>query len=140
MIEQDEKTFSLEELSALTETPPRTVRFYIQRGLLDRPDGVGRGARYGVGHARRLMEIRKWKDAGLSLERIHDILVGSGQTEVPPRARKAGDLEVVSRLILKDGVELLIEPKAAGLSVEDVRTLAQGVLDLLAEITSGKQD
>ncbi len=52
----------------------RTVRYYIQKGLVDRPEGVGKGAFYSHTHLEQLLAIRKWKTAGLSLERIQDIL------------------------------------------------------------------
>lgn len=38
------KTFTLEELCALVEMDKRKIRFYIQKGLVDRPEGTGKGA------------------------------------------------------------------------------------------------
>ena len=64
------QTYSLQELAALVELPERTVRYYIQLGLVDRPEGETRAARYGERHLEQLLEIRKWQRAGLSLERI----------------------------------------------------------------------
>ena len=40
-----EQLFTLDELGSLVDLPRRTVRYYIQIGLLDKPAGVGRGAR-----------------------------------------------------------------------------------------------
>ena len=40
------KTFTLDEIAALAELPRRTVRYYIQSGLVDRPQGIGKGASY----------------------------------------------------------------------------------------------
>ena len=40
------KAFTLDDISALAELPRRTVRYYIQSGLIDRPQGVGKGAYY----------------------------------------------------------------------------------------------
>ena len=42
----ESKTFTLDEIAALAELPRRTVRYYIQSGLIDRPQGVGKGAYY----------------------------------------------------------------------------------------------
>ena len=36
--------FSLDEIAALAELPKRTVRYYIQIGLVDRPEGAAKGA------------------------------------------------------------------------------------------------
>ena len=38
------KKFSLEELSELTGISRRTIRFYIQKGLMNGPEGEKRGA------------------------------------------------------------------------------------------------
>ena len=44
------KTFTLDELATLAELPRRTVRYYIQCGLVDRPQGIGKGALYTERH------------------------------------------------------------------------------------------
>jgi DNA-binding transcriptional MerR regulator len=54
----------------------RTVRYYIQKGLVDRLEGVGKGAFHSRSHLEQLLSIRKWKAAGLSRERIQEILTG----------------------------------------------------------------
>ena len=45
------ETLTLDELAALVDLPKRTVRYYIQLGLVDRPEGETRAARYGPRHA-----------------------------------------------------------------------------------------
>ena len=39
-----EKTYTLDELSSLTAVPKRTIRFYVQSGLVPKPEGANRGA------------------------------------------------------------------------------------------------
>jgi DNA-binding transcriptional MerR regulator len=140
-MKEPSRIFTLDELSALSELPRRTVRYYIQIGLLDRPAGVGRGAHYSQHHLEKLLEIRKWTRAGLSLERIRELLSpasdGAPVPPVPPR--HAGSVEVWSHVVLGDGVELAVEPKRAGLSPEQVRALAQGVSELYAKIQSEEE-
>ena len=41
---ETKKKFSLEELSELTGISRRTIRFYIQKGLMNGPEGEKRGA------------------------------------------------------------------------------------------------
>ena len=43
-------TFTIDELAALTKVPSRTIRFYQARGILDRPERVGRKAVYTRAH------------------------------------------------------------------------------------------
>ena len=136
-----ERTFSLHELASLVELPRRTVRYYIQIGLVDRPEGAGRGARYTRRHLDQLMTIRKWQRAGLSLERIRELLAseGEGEATVPlPALRRKGAVEVWSHVVVDEGVELAIEPGRANLSPEQVRELAEGVIDLFENIRAGK--
>lgn len=132
----EHSTFSLDELCALVEMSKRTVRYYIQIGLVDRPEGTSRGARYTSRHVDQLLTVRKWKDAGLSLERIRELLAPvPDQGELPPfRPRKAGDVEVWNRIILADGVELCIEPKRSGLPPEELRELADRVLEAYSSL------
>lgn len=125
---------SLAELCTLVDLPPRTVRYYVQIGLVDRPEGETRAARYGARHVEQLLLIRKWTAAGVSLDRIRALLQGE-QAPVPPRPRATGSIEVCSHLTVADGIELVIEPGRAGLSTEQVRRLARGVMALHAQIT-----
>ncbi|KUJ83428.1 MerR family transcriptional regulator [Microbulbifer flavimaris] len=132
------RTFTLEELSALTDTPKRTVRYYIQRGLLDRPAGEKRGAHYLQRHLEQLLEIRKWQAAGLSLERIAELLTGDAGVEPPPPRRKPGDVEVWSHTLLAEGVELRINPTQAGLSPAQIRKLTEYVMDAVSKLEDEK--
>lgn len=74
-------SYPLAELCVLVDLPPRTVRYYVQIGPWDRPQGETRAARYGAVQLEQLLQIKKWTAAGLSLERIRELLRG----EPPPR-------------------------------------------------------
>ena len=126
-------SWTLDELAALVDLPKRTVRYYIQLGLVDRPDGETRAARYGMRHAGQLQLIRKWTDAGVSLERVRELLAGEAPP-VPARPTAPGTIEVKSHLVIADGVELALEPTRAGLSPEGARELFSGVMALYEDI------
>lgn len=128
-------SYQLSELCALVDLPIRTVRYYVQQGLVDRPEGETRAARYGARQLEQLQQIKKWTTAGLSLERIRELLQGQ-DPDVPERGRRRGTLEVVSRLVVADGVELVIEPSRAGLTPQQVRAFSQGVMRLFDELTT----
>ena len=128
--------FSLDELSALTGVAPRTVRYYIAEGLLDRPEGEKRGAHYLQRHVEQLLLIRRWGDAGLPLARIRELLAGAAE-DPPPRATRAGSVEVWSRVTLADGLELHLEPGRAGLTPEQVRALATDVMAAFRRVRDG---
>lgn len=119
--------YSLDELTQLVGLPVRTVRYYIQRGLVSRPYGEKRGSWYGKEHLEQLLRIRQWSDAGISLERIAELL--AGDPDQPPLARsRAGQVSVWSRVSLGPGLELHLDPSQAGLTPEQVQEIIKRVM------------
>ena len=133
-----EHQFTLNELCVLADLPVRTLRYYVQNGLVDRPDGETRAARYGARHLEQVLLIKKWTAAGVSLERVRELLRGE-EPGIPATSKKAGSIEVCSHLSVADGLEVVIEPTRAGLTPEQVREFARGVMALYASITSVKE-
>lgn len=121
------QSFSLDALCALTDLSKRTVRYYVQLGLVNRPEGETRAAKYSPQHLEQLLLIKKWTAAGVSLDRIRELLQG-GPAPVPDRGRRPGSLEVCSHLHVAEGIELVIEPTRAGLSPEQLRSFVRSVL------------
>jgi DNA-binding transcriptional MerR regulator len=60
----------IQDLCAVADVTPRTVYFYIQQGLLQSPDGTGRGAKYGPRHVVRLRLIKRLQKEHLPLAEI----------------------------------------------------------------------
>ena len=129
----DTKTFTLDELCTLSDTSRRTVRYYIQLGLVDRPIGETRAAHYVGRHLEQLLKIRQFTDAGVSLERIREVLSGEAPP-VPLRQRKPGSVQVRSHLFIADGVELQISPEDAGLTPEQVRVFVRNVMQAYQDL------
>ena len=130
----EQTTFTLEEIAALAELPRRTVRYYIQSGLIDRPQGIAKGAFYTQHHVEQLLLVRKWQLAGLSLERIGEVLKQQTSGPLPPTPRRAGTVEVWSHLVVADGVEITLEPGRAGLTPEQVRAFFRGVTQMYQQL------
>lgn len=128
----DDRRYSADELSALSGTPRRTIRYYIQMGLVDRPIGETRAAHYNWKHLGQLLRIRSFIEAGLSLERIGQILAADGpppSIPLPPPA--PGSVVVQSHIHLAPGVQLVVDPAQAGLSGEALRRLVRTVIESL---------
>jgi DNA-binding transcriptional MerR regulator len=141
MNETPAPSYSIDELSSLAELPRRTVRYYIQQGLVDRPVGEKRAAYYTALHLEQLLTIRKWQHAGLSLDRIREILAGPDAGTLPPmRPRGAGTVEVWSHLVVADGLEVTLEPGRAGLSQEQTRAFFRGVTALYQNLQQQGND
>lgn len=123
---------SLQQLSDQTGVPVRSIRFYIQKGLLLRPQGETRAATYGEVHLASLLRIRQWQDAGLSLEAIGELL--AARREPPLAPARPGAIEVRSHLVIAEGIELSVAPERAGLSQAQVRQLFQTLQDACREL------
>lgn len=63
-------TYDLLELSDRSGVTPRTVRYYIQQGLLPSPGQMGPGTKYTAAHLNRLRLIRQLQRAHLPLAEI----------------------------------------------------------------------
>jgi DNA-binding transcriptional MerR regulator len=103
----NEDRFGVEELAALGGVTRRTVRYYVQEGLLQAPLGVGRGRHYGPEHLARLQAVKALQEEGRSLDEIRRELEGSGRRAAaavlppPSVARSAW-----TRLEVVPGIEL----------------------------------
>lgn len=126
---------SIEQLSLLAGVTPRTVRYYIAEGLLDRPVGEKRGAHYVRRHLEQLLLIRRWTDAGLSLERVRELIAGAPEHPTP-RCSAPGTVEVWSRVTVADGLEIHVEPARAELTPEQMRRLVRGIEALYRQVRS----
>ncbi len=86
--------FNIEVLAEKTETTRRTIRYYVQRGLIPKPEGGGRGHYYTDEHLERIKQIQRLSAQGVPLEVIKRLLSGSEETEVAKS-------EVVSHMLMK---------------------------------------
>ena len=70
----ERKTYTIEELGELTGYTRRTIRYYVQQGLIDPPAGRGRGGFYYDSHMEKLLYIKSMQERGLSLAAINNLL------------------------------------------------------------------
>jgi DNA-binding transcriptional MerR regulator len=127
--------YSIDELAKLTGVTARTVRYYIAEGLVDRPVGERRGAHYLRRHVEQLLLVRRWTDAGLSLERVRELMAGAPE-DPAPRAAAPGSVEVWSRITVANGLEVHVEPGRADLTPEQMRSLVRGITALYRQVRS----
>lgn len=123
---------TLQQLADQADVPGRTVRFYIQKGLIPGPKGEKRGAYYTEAHLAELLRIRQWQATGLSLEAIGELL--QARQEAPVSSARPGAVEIRSHLIVADGLELVVAPDRAGLTQGQVRQLFRAVQAAYADL------
>jgi DNA-binding transcriptional MerR regulator len=104
----DEARYGIEELAALGGVTRRTVRYYVQEGLLPTPLGVGRGRHYGPEHLARLQAVKALQEQGLTLDAVRSE-IDRGRRPRPAAEREAEPTVARSpwtRVELVPGVEL----------------------------------
>ena len=135
LVHDDEAIYGIDELADRAGVSRRTVRYYVQRGLLPAPTGVGRGKHYTEAHLARLVRVRELQEQGVALGEIGARLEGrapaSASCEDP--ALREGEPPVQStwtRIALSRDVELMVRGRR--LDEASVRRLAEAVERALA--------
>lgn len=95
--------YTLAELAEQSQTPARTIRFYIARGLLEGPSRAGRGAYYTDAHLERIARIRKLQLEGRMLAEIAMELNGGEAAAPAPEAWWAYEVSSDVRVMVRDG-------------------------------------
>lgn len=119
-----EDDLTLTELADRAGVSERTIRYYIQFGLLPAPEGAGPKTRYGRGHLGRLRLIRVLQDRHLPLNAIRKILAQRSEKEIEqlaeeprPRARSSA-LDYVQSLLGSPPEDLAFSTRMALSRVE----------------------
>jgi DNA-binding transcriptional MerR regulator len=105
----DAVLYAIGDLADLGGVSRRTVRYYVQEGLLPAPLGLGRGNHYGPAHLAQLLKVKAMQEAGRTLEEIKHALRGTGQRAPGERASEtpqALDRSVWRRITVAPGVEV----------------------------------
>lgn len=147
----DGGALKLDEVARAAGVSPRTVRYYIQRGLLPPPRFRGPETAYGDEHVLRLRAIRQLQAAFWPLDAIAGLLASRSERELreladgrgvpapraepeaaPPPGRGIAPAELpvtrVRRIGLAPGVVLEVDASAG----HDAEQLVERVLALLA--------
>ena len=130
----ESKTYSIDELCVITNLPKRTVRYYIQLGLVDRPVGETKAAHYLSEHLDQLLRVKKLTEARVPLEQIRQLIEAGEDEVVATSTRQPGSLEVKTHLYISPGIELLISAEESGLKPKQMRELLKTVMRETARI------
>ena len=133
-----EKTYSIEELASLTGLSVRTIRYYIQMGIADRPEGTRRGAWYGPRHLDQLTRIRSLTSQGFSLEAIRRKLDPKLAEEDKPQSGIAPRLCL--HFALAPGLALVADRSRTDLSMDELQRLAEDTARSARSIREGTRE
>ncbi|MFA6101500.1 MAG: MerR family transcriptional regulator [Victivallaceae bacterium] len=122
------KLFNIEYLAKKADVSRRTVRYYIQRGLLPPPLGQKRGSYYTEAHLERLLLILKLSAKGVPLLRIKTVLESDAQFE-----ENIPELEIVrmrcEKIEICDGIDLFA--KSGLLRDQDIINIKKYIISLI---------
>jgi DNA-binding transcriptional MerR regulator len=142
----------LSELAEAADVAARTIRYYVQRGLLPAPEFRGKDTAYGDEHLLRLRAIRRLQEAHLPLDEIQVRLQSASRAELermasegiapvlPPVRNVAPPVPIPGcfpqsrserweRWVLRPGVELHVRSDAdpdAIIAAEEIRARFAG--------------
>jgi DNA-binding transcriptional MerR regulator len=106
-----EVRFAIGDLARLAGVSRRTVRYYVQEGLIPQPLGVGRGDHYSQEHLDQILRVKALQEAGRTLDEIRQ---GSSRNAAAvAEMSRPDEAHLISRslwrrLELAPGVELQI--------------------------------
>jgi DNA-binding transcriptional MerR regulator len=130
--------FDLQELCDLAGVTPRTVRYYIQQGLLPSPGTRGPGARYEMEHLERLQLIRRLQKEHLPLSEIRHRLESIDADGVrlalnEPEPRRSSALDYVRSVLARQDEPGPAPPPTAGRPMRASAAMPQIVSMMVAE-------
>jgi DNA-binding transcriptional MerR regulator len=112
----EDDRYGIEELARLGGVTRRTVRYYVQEGLLPAPLGVGRGRHYGLEHLAQLRQVKALQEQGRTLDEVRRELSrprrASGKAAARVSLETAGSLPSAwTRLEVLPGVEIHVSAR-----------------------------
>ena len=109
-----ETRYGIEDLARHGGVTRRTVRYYVQQGLLPAPLGKGRGDHYGPDHLERLRAVKALQERGLALDEVRrELARPAGRRRAMAAAPAfAADLGIAADLAVASGSTVLEAPAA----------------------------
>lgn len=100
--------YAIGELATLGGVSRRTVRYYVQEGLIRPPLGLGRGNHYTPEHLDQLLRVKAMQESGRTLDDIRRELgqKPKGGTKEEPVREESAPRSLWRRISVAPGVEL----------------------------------
>ncbi len=118
--------YSIGDLEWCTGIQRRTIHFYVQQEVVDKPEGSKRGSYYTSVHLIQLLQVRRMRAEGYGLEAIRRRIRSAGKDEILPE-RKPGSVAIYASLKVAEGVEVLVDSELSKLGPEQQRAFFSAV-------------
>lgn len=123
---------TIDELSQASGLTKRTIRYYVNSGLLDRPTGETKNARYDASHLEQIRNIKALQEQGYTLARILEIKRRTHQ-EVLNR-REIGEPLTVIEIPVDPGISIVFRQEICGLTQPQMIKLSEVFLEVLKSV------
>lgn len=127
----DEIVYTLDDLASLTGISKRTVRYYIQMGLVDRPIGETKASRYTPKHLERLLTVQRLTAEGLTLEGVKKYLEKDGESKKIGCGPKPRTITAMSKIAIAPGIDLVVSHGESGKSADELRELVKKIMEAI---------
>lgn len=126
--------YNIEYLVQKTGISRRTIRYYIQRGLLPPPLGSRRGSYYTEDHLTRLKLIHELSRQGTPLIRIKNLIENDpdrppDRPPAPPEPEAAPQRQRFERINLPHGLELNVPQHL--LSNQQIHSIRNFIIEII---------
>jgi DNA-binding transcriptional MerR regulator len=123
----ERKSYTIEELGELTGYTRRTIRYYVQEGLIDPPAGRGRGGYYYDSHIQQLLRIKSYQEKGIGITAMVSLMKKETFEPVLPSREVMIRYEIVPGIEVNISREMEIkEPKKILEIIRIAKSIAKG--------------
>lgn len=128
---------TLEDLARLSKVSIRTLRYYIQEGLLPGPDTRGKFASYSHEHLARIKMIKRLKDKYLPLQEIKQLLDNMSEEDIHHMLQYQDQMDPKLEQYKANIIQSDNSPKGNSSALDYIRTLEQvhGIVQSVNETT-----
>ena len=120
---------TIDELSQVSGLSKRTIRYYVNSGLLAPPTGKKKNARYDASHLEQIRNVKALQEQGYTLARIVELKRQTHQ-EVLNR-REIGEPLTVIEIPVDPGISIEFRQEICGLTQPQIIKLAQAFLEVI---------
>ena len=122
------KQYTIREICDITGYSRRTIRYYVQIGLIEPPSGRGRGGFYNDSHVNKLKQVKALQEKGMQLSVIMEYLkterAGVPEEDVAKR-------EIWVRIEIAPGIEISVRrdiEEKKGKKIDEIIRVAKSIL------------
>ena len=130
-LESMAQDLTMADLSQSARVQPRIIRKYIEYGLMDRPVGRTKNARYSPAHLAQLLLIRRLVLGGMTLTQVKKSLEPEAAQRLRPALTGAVDMRVVQLardcIVMMSGID-------TGLTQDEQDRLIAGFAQVYANV------